>query len=344
MPAEVERFGHHRNSFGFLRLAFAALVIVAHTPELYDGNRSRELLTMAFGTITFGELAVDGFFLVSGYLITGSWLKNPDVGAYLRKRVARIFPAFLVCSAITVLLVAPLAGASLNGSSLLLNLRLSFQLAAPIVNYVFLKTPYPALNGAAWTIPYEFRCYLIVIILGLLGAFRRPWIIGALVGLEYLGYHAVPATWSPDIPFYGTLFGSVHESFRLVSVFLIGSLFYLWREAIVFTRRGVLVSCLALPVCLLFTLTAHLGVMAFGGYLTFAIAAHGKGALTEINNRNDVSYGLYLYAWPIEKLLMWFLPALPLVAYGVLTLALSYAAGWTSWLLVEKATLSKFGR
>ena len=51
------------NNFGFLRLLFATLVIVAHSPEIIDGNRSRELLTRAFGTVSFGIIAVDRSFL-----------------------------------------------------------------------------------------------------------------------------------------------------------------------------------------------------------------------------------------------------------------------------------------
>lgn len=73
----------HDNNFGVLRLAFAFMVIVAHSFELIDGNRSREPLTRIFGTISFGELGVDGFFIVSGYLITQSLGRSSTFLSYL---------------------------------------------------------------------------------------------------------------------------------------------------------------------------------------------------------------------------------------------------------------------
>jgi hypothetical protein len=68
------------NNFSVLRMLFATLVILSHSTELIDGNRSREILTLLFGTISFGVLAVDGFFIISGYLITKSYLSSQPMG------------------------------------------------------------------------------------------------------------------------------------------------------------------------------------------------------------------------------------------------------------------------
>ena len=86
----------HGNNFGLLRLGFALTVIVSHSPELVDGNRSRELLTRWFGTMSFGKVAVDGFFLISGYLITQSRDRTASTASFCAKRAARILPGYVV--------------------------------------------------------------------------------------------------------------------------------------------------------------------------------------------------------------------------------------------------------
>lgn len=107
---KVGDLGRH-NALGILRLLFASLVIVSHTAEMVDGNRSREPLTQLFGTISFGELSVDAFFVISGYLIVKSYgSRGPWI--YLMKRCLRIYPGFIVASLISLLIVAPLVGGS----------------------------------------------------------------------------------------------------------------------------------------------------------------------------------------------------------------------------------------
>jgi peptidoglycan/LPS O-acetylase OafA/YrhL len=80
------------NNFNALRFWFASLVILSHAPELQDGDRRHELLTQIFGTISFGEMAVQSFLLISGYLIVKSWQERPQVAVFLTHRILRIYP------------------------------------------------------------------------------------------------------------------------------------------------------------------------------------------------------------------------------------------------------------
>lgn len=159
-----EHGGGRNNNFGLLRLLLATLVIISHSPEILDGNRSREILTRAFGTISFGDFAVDGFFIISGYLVTKSFLQDPSVFSYLGKRALRIYPGFLVGFWLCVLLVAPFVSGStriLSVSTLLQEFPNSIGLQEPLVKGVFPGMAYPSLDSPMWTIGFEFKCYIL---------------------------------------------------------------------------------------------------------------------------------------------------------------------------------------
>lgn len=357
LSEKPKRFGHHNNGFGALRLIFASMVVLAHTPELIDGNRSRELLTRLFGTISFGELAVNCFFIVSGYLISASYLNSSDAGSYLSKRVARIYPGFIVAFAICAFVVAPLGGAIPHFDVRSLG-RLMIDcllLQPPAIATAFSGSPYPMLNGSLWTIAYEFRCYLLVIALGFLGILRRGHWLLALTVICLILTCVVPVpdavAWHPtpvasNAGFYSltdlriTAIGSPRQEFRLLAAFLAGATFYAYRSTIQFTNPLLMVAAVGFVASLFSASLAIAGTIVFGAYLIFAVAEKsGSGILSRINNENDVSYGLYLYAWPVTKLLHWYVPSLSLPVMIIATWLIALVLGWASWLTIEKPVM-----
>jgi peptidoglycan/LPS O-acetylase OafA/YrhL len=342
-----KRFGDHHNAFGVLRLVLAALVIVSHTPELVDGNPGREVLTRLTGTLSFGGLAVFGFFIVSGYLITGSFVQSTSLTSFARKRIARIYPAFVVSSLLCLFVVAPLAGTLLDTGSprILIGsvVRIAI-LAQPRVEGAFpgqhYNDPISALNGAAWTIQYEFACYILAALLGLAGLYRRPVAVALLALALLIAAQTVPADAVTALTKGRVFAGAPAFIFKLSGMFLAGAAFYVYRDRLRLTVFGSIIAavglCLTLPIA---TLT-DVGVAVFGGYLLFAAARFGGNTVIgRINDRNDISYGLYLYAWPIEQLLIRYVGSASLLLLGVATLALAAACGWVSWLLVERPIL-----
>src|SRR5580704_8350010 len=104
MAATVTESTSGRNAwFDIFRILFATQVLLAHAPEIIDGNRSRELFTrITHSDLTLGQLAVDGFFFLSGFLIVRSWLYDPDLPSYLLKRLLRIAPGLVVAYCLSI--------------------------------------------------------------------------------------------------------------------------------------------------------------------------------------------------------------------------------------------------
>jgi peptidoglycan/LPS O-acetylase OafA/YrhL len=334
------------NGIGALRLLFASLVIVSHSPEMLDGNLGREPLHRVFGTFSSGTRADDAFFLISGYLIAASFAASSSVGSYFLKRILRIYPAFLVCSLLCIFLVAPLAGADLKTLSPAGWARLAYRLAllkAPEVDGAFAGLPYPALNGSAWTISYEFRCYILAAVFGLLGLYRRRGVYLALtvaivVGTLGLTWPEAPGIKAPN--WVVATFGEPHLQARLLSAFMVGTCFWLYRKDMALKGRAAAMAASLLLGLMFVPALAETALLVLGGYILFWVAfcVRWKPLLT-VNSADDISYGVYLYAWPIGALLIWQWREIPPVALAALTFIGAMAFGWASWIVIERPAM-----
>lgn len=339
--AESDR---RENNFGFLRLLFAALVILSHSPVLVAGDIGRDLLMRLFGTITFGALAVDGFFIISGYLVTMSFVKRHSVPAYFLKRFLRIAPGYLACFIICAFFVAPFVGAT-NSFPSMHELRALFwqarHLLPPDVPGVFVGLNWPLLNGSMWTIAYEFRCYVATAVLGVLGLYNPRLRLIAIIGVVIC-----IALNAADLPEWlhtpeGGYVGDVVKNIHFAAAFGIGSLFYLLDGKIPLNYKGAMISGALLFVLLFYHSVAEAALLIFGGYLIFWFAFKVPVlALSRFNNRVDISYGVYLYAWPIQNTLLWYQRDINPWLHCLISLIGAVLLGYLSWILIEKPFLS----
>ena len=328
------------NNFDAIRIAMALLVVWSHSFALYLGTEADEpIALLTGGAFNAGNLGVDVFFMVSGLLITQSFERSSSRWRFMQKRVARIYPGYLVATGLCAFVLLPCyAGVHYSlatiGKTLGLNMLLQGWFVDP---NPFVHNPGQTLNGALWSIPFEFWCYLGVLAVGTLGLLRRARRVWLL-----LGYGVVIAlhVWcdatgrKPGGGFVGVIIGWPYLWMRMLPCFMAGMLVYLYREELPrsgwLAAAGVLAligaahwSNLAVDVLSPFTIAYAMFYLAFNTRV-FNAARYG-----------DFSYGTYLYAFPIQQLLIANLN-LPFPIFIATSMVLALMAGVISWHGVEK--------
>lgn len=319
------------NNFGFLRLLFATLVIFSHSPGILYGNLSRDMLTRFWGTLSLGNAAVDGFFVISGYLVTKSFLQSDSLTFYLEKRIFRIYPGFLVSFWMCVLFVGPFVGEPTRIFSLkALSQQLANSLLLQMPNSAgaFRGMPYPELNNSMWTIQPEFGCYLATMCAGMAGLYAGRLRAVPFIGVSlFLVVNALTVGNSPLI--------------RFAAVFGVGALYYVYRDRVQLTSKGAFLSALILFALMFNRYLAEEAVAIFGGYLIFWIAFKlPVFRLSKLDNKVDLSYGIYLYAWPIASVIAWKSRHINPWLLSAITFVCSAFVAYLSWTFVEKPSLA----
>jgi peptidoglycan/LPS O-acetylase OafA/YrhL len=307
---------------------------------LVDGDRSREILTRIFGTLSFGEFGVDGFFLISGYLITKSFRESRSAGGYVLKRVLRIYPGYVVAYLLCVFALGPFVGGQITELSGIKVLMEIVCLGDPSMQGVFRGTPYPVLNGSMWTIAYEFRCYLLVLAAGLVGLLSRRCILASLA-ISALAVSAMhPNIWGWFPSRLHIFFGEPGTSIRFAGVFACGALFYLYRDRVWYDWRLAIFAAFGLFALMFSSRLAEAALAILGGYIFFWFAFNVRSQqLAAIGQKVDISYGVYLYAWPVQKFLIWWDPKISPWLLSIETTAIAGIVAFGSWWLVEKPFL-----
>jgi peptidoglycan/LPS O-acetylase OafA/YrhL len=348
------------NAFGALRLALAALVIVSHSWSL-GGFGPEPLLELSRGT-TLGFLAVTGFFALSGALVARS-AERSTIPRCLAARSRRILPGFWACVVITALafgwLLCVLQGLDPgiamtqppSGSALSWILdHLPLRAEQNRIGTVLAGLPYSgAINGSLWSLPYEFLCYLAILpIVRVWLRTARPRLWLAAVTAASLGLAIAAAR--PDArfapleqPLLVALFGRVDVELasRLWWVLLVGALLALERERVPFTPPLIALATLAFAASVPLGLLHPYGALLVP-YLVLGLGRYLPHTLRSVGARNDLSYGLYLYGFPVGQAVV--VSALPYrsgLALAAWTLALTVPCAAASWFLFERPFLRR---
>jgi peptidoglycan/LPS O-acetylase OafA/YrhL len=326
-----------RDNIGQLRLLAALMVVLGHCNLGGGGRWPYDPIHVVLPQAQVHAIGLMFFFMISGFLITYSFLRQPKLLRYLRARFLRLWPALFVCTLTWAFLLGPALSE--------LPLRDYFSFSRPdspflyvwrnarlfslqnVLPGLFQSNPLPIqVNTPLWSIPVEAQMYLWVAAAGVLRLLRLPWLTSITVALVL----SVLILWPMLRGDHPTLDWVVRGFFGA------GAIACLLRERIPISTGIMAVLVL---LCLLASRTTHALPflwMAIGYFvLWFAYAPQ----LPSIPFRLDVSYGVYLWGWPVQQSLVHLTGVDEPLLLFAMTAPIVLTLGTLSWLCIERPAL-----
>lgn len=300
---KILELNNNNNSLNLLRLVFASFVLIGHS---FGFIQSENNLPNCINYLI--SLAVPMFFVVSGYLITASAIKN-DLKTFFRKRFARLYPAYFTCLVLVVVLFAPVSFTLIHGHFSLtsylnqdpspvryLIFNLPLFLISPSIGGTLTNIPGNYWNGSAWTLIFEFGCYVaIAVIIYLLSKFKlnklkfitATYLVLIIISLFYPRPEGIPSRSILNLFIFAV---------NLFSIFLGGSIVYLIKDHIVFSLKYLIVSlmfCIFIMSFLPYGWATEISAIPLT-YIILFVSLKLKSP--DFIRSNDISYGVYIYA------------------------------------------------
>ena len=332
-----------RNNFDTLRFLAALSVIFSHAFLIAQGTTANEPLNLLTGNqCMLGLAGVFVFFAISGFLVTQSFEQTRGPWRYLAKRCLRIFPAFIVILVLTAFVLGPVVTTLPLGDYVrrpepywyVFN-NIVFSLKThELPGVLFVDNPVGLeVNGSLWSLGYEFEMYLMVFALGLLRLINLPVCLALLaigVASNYLDLFGFLAWTGFDWAGWGWM----------LAYFAAGMVVYKLRnKRFLLDYRVALLAVAGLAASIVFRqFIAWFSL--FGCYLALYLALHPRLPVIPAARFGDLSYGLYIYGWPSEQLVIWLMRGH--AAWWQVFVLASLLAGFfafLSWHLIEKRAL-----
>ena len=322
------------NNLNLIRMFAATGVLVSHAWPVSTGNITDQPFANILHGIDLGIICVSIFFAISGYLIAQSYNRDPNLKRFWFSRVMRIFPALLIVLLITALILAPLITVAdvkavwrAAPEYILRNFTL-FSLEQYLPG-VFKGNPVGgSINIPLWTLSHELVCYFFVTVLGLLGLLKTPRLM-FLAWIAFIAVYALIIYFEPQSRLVALA--------KLAFPFMVGVVLFVWREKIILSWI-IGGSLIALTTLLYDSIIFREVFMLSLTYIIFLFAFLPGGKIRDYNRLGDYSYGIYIYAFPIQQL----------VAYAGVTnpwlnilysFPLALMCAFLSWTVIEDPSL-----
>lgn len=338
------------NNFNLIRIIAAIAVLITHSFALTYGSADVEPLRETLG-FTLGTIAVDVFFITSGFLVTASLLRSQSTIEFIWARFLRVYPGLVIMLIITALIISPFLTSVtyieyFTSTQLWIYLLKGFTVVKGFsydLPGVFANNPYKnAVNGSLWTLKYEVYMYVILVFIWFTLKFSSTnrnvifsKIITALflISAFYIFFHiylALPNNLQlrKEIPFLSLFY-----------MFFGGATFYIYREKIFLTKDIVLSCCLVMILSIsnkAFFLVVYMLTIPF---ILFYLAFVPKGFIRYFNKVGDYSYGVYIYAFFIQQAIINFFRDIPVENMIFYSLTISMVFAVFSWHVIESKAL-----
>jgi peptidoglycan/LPS O-acetylase OafA/YrhL len=316
-------------------------VLFGHAYILSNGINHGEDFVSSFLVSHFGKslpsIAVDIFFVISGYLIVASYTKHNNSYNYFKARILRIYPALVV--AVLFCIFAGAFSTSLSVSQYFMNPEVKeflftnvFALNGIKFNLpgVFLNNPYPiSVNGSLWTLTIELRLYVLVLILGILSLLKKNH-------FNILFYLSLTTLFF----FYeSSILANNLRNIELILLFFTGSFLYLNKNSIESYFKIWIAITILCGVNFLFSWNVFLLKSLWLAFSVILLATHKRLTNHKLIFNNDYSYGIYIYAFPVQQILAHFFIGIDFLMMLLSSLFLTTSLALLSWNLIEKPFL-----
>ncbi len=329
------------NNFDFLRFLFAVFVVISHSYPLSGSDETQQwIYQITNGQIVLAQLGLAGFFIISGFFIFQSMQRSKSLFQYYKKRFLRLFPALLVLLLITMVIVPFIYTGSdsiLNNTSYLSYFfnNISLYGFQGVIDGVFDTNSYKAINGSLWTIRYEFTLYITISFLFfcktnqklLVFLLTTMFLIFSVLYLFFLGRFSG----SSILGMQG------YHILHLGNYFIAGSLLASLKFEKYKSNAVLIVLFLILILALYYNFYNQIKHVVLSMFIIIIGYTPIRG-IKDFGKLGDASYGIYIYSFFIQQLLMWFFKfnTLHLIIYSLL---ISTLCGYVSWYLIEKKSL-----
>ena len=332
-----------KNNLNIIRLVASLMVLYMHSFAICLGVQDKDIMdVLTRHQAQSGGVAVYIFFIISGFLICRSYARSSSLWSYTKARFLRIWPLyFIVVTVYTFIIGALLTDYPFDVyffSEIKEYLQaLGFISSRAMLPGVFQYHYNHSMNGSIWTLMYEVLWYILVVALAPLWKRFKASIV-AIYAVMLFGYMMLSGT--------GDSF--LLNFFTLGMFFTAGMMFYLFSDRIKLSWKYALV-CLGVLIACIFISDFKAAFALFGGYIIFFIAFQKKYIATWYDKVGDLSYGIYIMAFPVQQLVCEFLGH-PAEVYltttmnpylnMVVSLCIVAPLAWLSWHFIEQPCLN----